>query len=84
MKQDLPLLSIIGKNTKNLEIDQIVTWDIGQEMPVRASGEFDLKGFYLDQDFDWVIGYDSYGQKILVALRPQEDENAGAGFSVKA
>ena len=76
MKTDLPLLTIVD-SVHNLPVDRIVTWDIGQELAVRAKGEFEMRAFYLPKWFDWVIGKDSRGQKILVALTPQEDENPG-------
>jgi hypothetical protein len=74
-KIDMPLLSITSENMRHLPIERIVTWDIGSELPVRANGEFDLRAFYLDKMYDWVVGYDSFGEKILVALNPQEDKN---------
>ena len=75
MKKDMPLLSITSKDMTHLDVERIVTWGIGNELPVRASGEFELRAFYLDRQYDWVVGYDSFGEKILVALQPQEDKN---------
>ena len=75
MKKDLPLLSITTSNMKHLDVERIVKWDEEVELPLRASGEFEGRSFYLEPDFDWVLGYDSHGSKILVALIPQEDTN---------
>ncbi|MCK5613184.1 hypothetical protein KAR91_65535 [Candidatus Pacearchaeota archaeon] len=75
MKKDMPLLTISEPNMTYLPVDKVVTWDIGNELPVRASGEFEMRAFYLDSFYDWVVGYDSFGSKILVALKPQEDTN---------
>jgi hypothetical protein len=74
MKKDMPSLTITSRDMTHLDIADIVKWDIGNELPVRASGEFALRAFYLDSFYDWIVGYDSFGQKILVALKPQEDK----------
>lgn len=69
------LLTLVDSNVTQLNIKQVVKWNTEIELPLRASGEFEGRAFYLEPQFDWVLGYDSQGSKILVALIPQEDEN---------
>ena len=52
------------------EEDIVIDLDfIIQIMVKRASGEFKNRAIYLDQSYDYVVGIDSEGYKILVPLK---------------
>lgn len=71
------LLTIVESNVKQLNKAQIVNW--GEDkypVEVRAEGEFEKKAIFLSNCYEWVLGYDSFGQTILVALDPRKSSDS--------
>jgi len=49
-----------------------VTGDAGNSVVVRTFGSFEYRAFSLDDAFDWEIGIDEHGDKILVPLKKRQ------------
>lgn len=78
------LLTIVQSNTQQLDIDQIVNWRTEiRPLEVRAGGEFNERAIFLPGDYEWVIGRDSYGCTILVALDPRKSSDSIGELTLK-
>ena len=73
-------LTLVDSNTTPLDSTRVVKWEADfYLLEVEQSGEFKGKAIRLPGMFEWVIGYDSYGHTILVAMKPKVEKSSGAG-----
>ena len=76
-------LNMVDSNTILIDKDRVVEWSMDQPVEIRRSGEFKNKAIYLPNRYEWVLGYDSYGFAILVALHPKKSSESTRGSLLK-
>jgi hypothetical protein len=67
------LVNIFGEQSNHIDLTELPTIEyIFNDrclLAVRALGEYRDKGFYLDDDYNWEIVKDNYGDLILIPTR---------------
>ena len=66
-------LVLIEEETKKIVIDKerlmyLEDEDMRDFIELREDGEFENKGFYLDDCYEWVLGRDSTGALVLIPM----------------
>ena len=63
------LVNIFGEQSNSVDLTGFKFDDCSSMLAVRGFGEYENKGFYLDDTFNWEIVKDNYGKLVLIPTR---------------
>jgi hypothetical protein len=63
------LVNIFGEQSNSVDLTGFKFDDCSSMLAVRGFGEYENKGFYLDDTFKWEIVKDNYGKLVLIPTR---------------
>ena len=63
------LVNIFGEQSNSVDLTGFKFDDCSSMLAVRVFGEYENKGFYLDDTFKWEIVKDNYGKLVLIPTR---------------